>query len=65
MNNPSTTFAVLTTLSKCATVQLTGFKAAPPSTWVQVTLPDGRLAWANSSYMLMGTGLDQMSVLTD
>ena len=62
---PSTAFPVMTTLPWCETVQLTGFKAPPPSTWVQVRLPDGRTAWANSNYMVLGVGLEQMSVSSD
>jgi uncharacterized protein YraI len=62
---PATSFAIIETLPLCATVQLTSYKAAPPSTWVQVRLPDGQTAWANSSYMVMGASIDQMSVLTD
>ena len=62
---PSTAFPVMATLPWCETVQLTGFKAPPPSTWVQVILPDGRKAWANSSYMTLGIPLSQMTVLSD
>jgi uncharacterized protein YraI len=63
-DGPSVAFPTIATLPECSTVQLTGFKA-PDNIWVQVTLPDGREAWANSNYMVMGVGTDQMSTLSD
>ena len=61
---PSPSFPIMATLPECTTVQLTGFKN-PDGTWVQVVLPDGRKAWANSSYLIMGVSTDQMTVLSD
>ena len=61
---PAVQFPIMATLPECATVQLTGFKGADP-VWVQVILPDGRESWANSKYMVMGVGTDQMATLSD
>jgi PA14 domain len=64
---PAVQFAVLDTLVECQVVQLTGYRnpveAASP--WVQVILPDGRTAWANANYMVLGVPLSQMTVLSD
>ncbi len=64
---PAVQFPVLATLVECQTVQLTGYRnpveAASP--WVQVVLPDGRTAWANANYLVMGVPLSQMTVLSD
>lgn len=63
-DGPSVQFPVIATLTECSTVQLTGFKA-PDNIWVEVILPDGRHAWANSSYMIMGVTTAQMTVSSD
>lgn len=64
---PSVEFAVIATLPRCSIVGLTGFRnpveASTP--WVQVTLDDGRTAWASANYMVLGQPLEQMTVLSD
>lgn len=66
-DGPAVQFPVLVTLPECTSVQLTGYRnpVGASSPWVQVILPDGRNAWANANYMLLGVPLEQMTVLSD
>ncbi len=66
-DGPAIQFPVLATLPECTRVQLTGYRnpveASAP--WAQVLLPDGRSAWANANYMVLGVPLSQLTVLSD
>jgi hypothetical protein len=64
---PAVQFPVITTLPFCTSVQLTGYRnpVEASSPWVQVILPDGRTAWANADYLVMGVPISQMTVLSD
>jgi hypothetical protein len=64
---PAVQFPIITTLPFCTSVQLTGYRnpVGASSPWVQVILPDGRSAWANADYLVMGVPISQMTVLSD
>ncbi len=66
-SGPAVQFPVLATLTECTVVQLTGYRnpVEASSPWVQVILSDGRTAWANANYLVMGEPLSQMTVLSD
>ena len=58
---PGTQYPVVTYLNQCQVVRLTGYTDAAYQ-WVQVVLPDGRTAWANNKYLVMGTPINQLAV---
>jgi hypothetical protein len=64
---PAVQFPVMVTLPECTAVQLTGYRnpVEASSPWVQVILPDGRTAWANADYLVLGVPISQMTVLSD
>ena len=66
-DGPAVQFPVLATLPNVRRVQLTGYRnpVDASSPWVQTILPDGRTAWANADYLVMGVPLSQMTVLSD
>ncbi len=59
-SGPGTQFAVLGTLARCQIVPLTGFRN-PPSTWVQVTLPNGQTGWASAQYLNLGANMSALA----
>ena len=66
-DGPAVQFPVLATLPECTAVELTGYRnpVESASPWVQAILPDGRTAWANANYLVMGVPLSQFTVLSD
>ena len=66
-DGPALQFPVLVTLPLCQVVQLTGYRnpVDASSPWVQTIIPDGRTAWANADYLIMGVPLSQQTVLSD
>ena len=66
-DGPAVQFPVLDTLPECTAVVLTGYRnpVESASPWVQANLPDGRTAWANANYLVMGLPLSQFTVLSD